>query len=423
MPRSDANAGPLPEVPGYEVLRQIGQGGMGRVYLARQTALGRDVCVKLLGSPTGADAAEGVERFRREAKLLAMVAHPHVLTILDFGTLPNSDTPYLVTEYIENGDLRRLLRGGKPLSISKQRAILSQVGQALLHLHSKGILHRDLKPENILAPTDSLVKVADFGLAVLQSERGQLTQTNRGIGSLIYASPEQQNGGLVDARSDQYSFAAMAYEMLTGKRPVGNFKPPSAVDPTLDRRLDGVLMKALSREPEGRYNVLDDFLKDLDESLAADSSLFARPRLATGLVVLAVLVVLAAMWHFRGTGSGQAPTPESPTSGPAQPGVDTQGASTASPRPSPEFHRLTEIRAHEIWVSQGSPTGPEGEAVSMTNWLEAERQVREEVEQRAYELWKAQGSPTGAAGVAVRERNMRKAEAELLEKAQTADAP
>ncbi|WP_165250019.1 serine/threonine-protein kinase [Paludisphaera soli] len=406
MPRSDVNPETVPDVPGYEVVREIGRGGMGRVYLARQLNLGRAVCVKLLTAPDAEHASERRERFRREAKILAMVSHPHVLTVLDFGTLPETGEPFLVTEYIENGDLRKFLRSGRAVPAAKRRAILAQIGQALVHLHAKGILHRDLKPENILTPTDSLVKVADFGLAVLLSERGDLTRTNRGIGTLVYASPEQQNGGPVDARSDQYSLAAVAYEMATGKRPVGNFKPPSTVEPTLDKRLDGVLMKALSLDPESRYARLEDFLADLDRGLATDSLPSSRPLIATGLVALTLLAAAALVYSVL-------PAREVPP----QEVLAAQGVPEDAPGPSAEFRRLTSMRAHELWVAQGSPEGEEGDEVSTANWFKAEEQVRKEVEARAYEIWLSQGSPTGAEGAKVEGPNMRRAEAELLDAA------
>jgi len=395
-------------VPGLEVIRKIGQGGMGRVYLAYQPKLDRYVCLKVLGEIKEESRDEACERFRREARLLAMISHPHVMSIFDHGTIPSTGEPYLVTQYVENGDLRKMLRGGKPLPPSRCRSLLAQIGAAVAHLHEKGILHRDLKPENILTPSESLVMVADFGLAVLRSERGDLTGTHRGIGTLAYASPEQHAGGPLDARSDQYSLAAVAYEMLTGARPVGRFRPPSAVNPALGTRVDGVVMKALSREPDDRYPRLEEFLRDLDEALGVRPSAIVVPLAAAGLVVVGFLLAAAI---YRGKGEDQSVATSTPTD------VRQVEKSESEAETSPEFHRLVERRAHEIWVSQGSPVGARGEAVSLTNWLEAERQVRREVEERAYEIWRSQGSPTGAAGEAVHDPNMRRAERELLDEA------
>ncbi|MDG3003514.1 serine/threonine-protein kinase [Paludisphaera mucosa] len=413
----EVNPAALPAVPGYDLLRLIGEGGMGRVYLARQRTLGRTVCVKLLAMPQGEGCSGRRERFEREAKILAMVAHPHVLTILDFGTLPDDGPPYLVTEYIENGDLRKLLQKDRSITPARRRSILSQIGQALSYLHEKKILHRDLKPENILTPTDSLVKVADFGLAVLQEDRGRLTETHQGIGTLVYASPEQQNGGQVDARSDQYSLAAVSYELLTGKRPVGSFKSPSEIDSTLDRRVDGVVMKALSREPQDRYADLDTFLAELDGALAPRASTLGRALFAGALLAIAAAATAAyrGAWFQRPDPPPQIlrlqpnPPPVDPFMPGAEPDPDFES--------SVEFRELTTIRAREIWVSQGSPRGEAGQAVSLANWVNAERQIREELKARAFDIWKAQGEPAGAAGDAVRGRNMRQALSELLKAA------
>src|SRR4051794_32199775 len=177
---------------------------MGRVYLARQEALKRNVCVKVLSIANEEEADLCRARFCREAELLASVSHPNILTVFDFGVTADSGLPYLVTEYVEGGDLRRFLDGGEKLPSSQVRSIVGQVAEALRVLHERRIIHRDLKPENILRQTDSLFKVGDFGIAVMQDKTGELTRTHRGMGTVGYVSPEQQYGLDVDERSDQY---------------------------------------------------------------------------------------------------------------------------------------------------------------------------------------------------------------------------
>jgi serine/threonine-protein kinase len=381
---------------------------MGTVFLARQEALGRDVCIKVLSIPEGADAASCRERFRREARLLATASHPHILTILDFGTTADADVPFLVTEYIEGGDLRRLMRGKPPLPAARARMIVAQIGEALIDLQRKGILHRDLKPENILLPTESLVKVADFGLAVARDQKGLLTAANCGLGTLGYASPEQQNALEVDERSDQYSLAALAYELLTKKRVLGSFKPPSEINPALGRQVDAVLTRALSHDPANRYARLADFLRDLDDALAASARPRRRLLLAVGLLAVAAAAALA-FWNRR-AGDVPAPAPPVAKSARARPADEPPSA----PERSPEFQELTGLRAYAIWKSQGSPKGEAGEAVAESNWYRAEAEVAAEVDERAFRIWESQGRPTGAAGQAVREPNRRRAEAELL---------
>ena len=240
-------------VQGYEILRTLNEGGMGKIYLARQHALNRLVCVKVLLIPEGLDAELSRTRFCREAELLASASHPHILSVFDFGATGDRGLPYLVTEYIEGGDLRSRMKAGEAVSIPFARSILHQVGDALMYLHDKGILHRDLKPENILMPTESLAKVGDFGIAVLQDKAGVLTESFLGMGTVGYVAPEQQYGLKVDDRADQYSLAALSYELLTGRRPLGLFPPPSRVNSELTHELDAVILKGLAEEPKNRF--------------------------------------------------------------------------------------------------------------------------------------------------------------------------
>jgi len=190
-----------PEIPGYELLEILGEGGMGRVYLARQEALKRSVCVKVLSIASEDEADLCRARFYREAELLACVSHPNILSVFDFGVTSGSGLPYLVTEYVEGGDLRRLLEGKEKLPLAQVRSIVGQVGEALRVLHARGIIHRDLKPENILRQSDSLLKVGDFGIAVMQDKTGLLTRTHGGMGTVGYVAPEQQYGLDVDEQA------------------------------------------------------------------------------------------------------------------------------------------------------------------------------------------------------------------------------
>ncbi len=416
-----------PVVPGCEILRMLSAGGMGRVYLARQQALKRLVCVKFLSIPAGEDADVWRSRFNREAELLASVSHPHILSIFDYGPTSDSGLPFLVTEYIEKGDLRRFMTPGQPMPVSLARSILLQVGEALTYLHARGILHRDLKPENILMPTDSQVKVGDLGIAVLQEEAGVLTGSARGMGTMGYVSPEQQYALKVDERTDQYSLAAMGYELLTGRRPLGVFPPPSRANPRLSREVDAVILRGLSEQPKDRFPSVQEFMAALDQPLRG-SWWTARKRALAFAAALALLFAAAALAWVVDGGSRMAVGIES---SPAQPGHSGERtvanpaparapeAPSASqpkpPEPSREFTRLVELRAYTIWHRSGRPIGAAGEAVKVKNWLEAERRIRDEVDARAYRMWEQQGRPTGAAGESSREKNLRSAEVELLQ--------
>jgi hypothetical protein len=408
---------PASLVPGYEILQTLSEGGMGKVYLARQDALNRLVCVKVMSIPAGEDPDICRSRFCREAELLASVSHPHILSIFNFGTTAEDGLPFLVTEYIEAGDLRRRMRAGEPTPLSQIRSIVLQIGDALTFLHGKGILHRDLKPENILMPTDSLVKVGDFGIAVMQDKAGLLTQSVRGMGTVGYMSPEQQYGLKVDERTDEYSLAALCYELLTGKRPLGLFPPPSQLNSQLTPELDSVVLRALAEEPKTRFQSVQEFVKAFEQALAA-SPKKARLLPAALVGVCAILVAAAALgfaWFVRHqsehnvpTAPGRPPIGSVVIPGSADPGVVSAGKAVETGettlKQSPEFKKLVELRAYVIWHERGRPEGEEEK-----NWMEAEREMWDRVNDRAFELWKKQGRPTEAAGEAVRDQNMRDA--------------
>jgi eukaryotic-like serine/threonine-protein kinase len=427
MPALHGAAGmPTSLINGYEVQQTLSEGGMGTIYLARQHALNRLVCVKVMSIPAGEDADLCRSRFCREAELLASVTHPHILSIFDFGTTADLGLPFLVTEYIEAGDLRHRMKSGQPMPASEVRSIVRQIGDALTLLHSKGILHRDLKPENILMPTNSLVKLGDFGIAVMQDKAGLLTQTVRGMGTVGYVSPEQQYGLKVDERTDEYSLAALCYELLTGRRPLGLFPPPSRTNAQLTRQLDTVILRGLADEPKDRFKSVREFVAAFDHALAT-SSRKARllPTALAGLFV--ALLGLAALAWMVGPGSKRhAPIPQKPALGklaptpPAANPVVPEAVNNPAdppaktPERSPEFTKLVTLRAYKLWVERGRPEGLEGEAMKDKNWLEAESQILDEVKARAFKIWNEQGRPSAEAGEAVREQNMRAAESQLL---------
>ena len=211
----------------YEILAQIGAGGMGEVYRAKDPRLSREVAIKVLPASFSEDA-ERLRRFEQEAKAAGVLNHPNITAVHDIGT--NSDgAPYVVQELLEGETLRAVLAGGK-LSARKTIDYSLQIAHGLAAAHAKGIVHRDLKPENIFVTNDGRVKILDFGLAKLtQAEGSASSGTNlptetRGtepgvvMGTLGYMSPEQVRGKPADARSDIFSFGAILYEMVSGKR-------------------------------------------------------------------------------------------------------------------------------------------------------------------------------------------------------------
>ena len=209
----------------YEIIAPVGAGGMGEVYRARDTRLGRDVAVKVLPS-SYADNKERLQRFEQEACAASALNHPNILSIYDIGT--HNGSPYVVSELLEGQTLRERLNGS---ALPSRKAIdyARQIAHGLAAAHEKGILHRDLKPENLFLTKDERVKVLDFGLAKLTGNADPQMQaeiptrridTNPGVvmGTVGYTSPEQLQGRVLDHRSDIFSFGAIFYEMLSGRR-------------------------------------------------------------------------------------------------------------------------------------------------------------------------------------------------------------
>jgi predicted Ser/Thr protein kinase len=238
--------------PQLEILGLLGIGGMGAVYRARQPSLDRLVAVKILPPEVGADPTFA-ERFTREARALAKLGHQNIVTVYDFGQVDG--LYYFIMEYVEGTNLRQLMQSGE-LQPEEAMAIIPQICEALQFAHDEGIVHRDVKPENILVGRRGRVKIADFGLARIVGSTPQhptLTGTHQVMGTPHYMAPEQLRGThQVDHRADIYSLGVVFYEMLTGDLPMGHFAPPSRTQ-RVDARLDEVVLRALAREPEDRY--------------------------------------------------------------------------------------------------------------------------------------------------------------------------
>jgi hypothetical protein len=265
------------DLPGYEVRRLIGQGGMGLVLEARQLSLDRTVAIKVL-APELAGNPQFVERFEREATALARLAHPHIVAIYERGH--HAGLLYFVMEHVEGpagepGDLRRLLDQGLP-DLSTTRRLILQIVQALAYAHGHGVIHRDIKPSNVLLDRRGNARVTDFGIAVLGGALAQaspaLTQFGAKLGTFGYMAPEQyRDPTRVDARADVYSTGVLLYEMLTGQLPAGAYAPPSQAVPGLSGGWDGLIARAIAQDPQGRFADMDQFAAALHalESVAA----------------------------------------------------------------------------------------------------------------------------------------------------------
>ncbi len=237
--------------PELEVVGRIGAGGMGVVFKARQPGLDRWVALKVLPTRLAADPAF-VERFQREARLLARLSHPGIVAVHAYGQA--GPYCYLLLEYVDGVNLRQAMQAGR-FTPSEALALVPRICEALQYAHDHGVLHRDIKPENILLDTAGRVKIADFGIAKLVDDpRADITLTESGarLGTPHYMAPEQvEDPARVDHRADVYSLGVVFYELLTGELPLGRFAPPSA-KATLDARIDEIVLRALAKERELR---------------------------------------------------------------------------------------------------------------------------------------------------------------------------
>ena len=253
----------------YELLGHIARGGMADVFEARDTLLGRRVAVKVLHSQFSSDEAF-VKRFRREAQAAANLSHPNIVGIYDWGQ--EGSTYFIVMELIEGRSLRDVLREDGPLLPRRAIEISAEVAAALSVAHRSGLVHRDIKPGNMLLTADGTVKVTDFGIARAWDDSSELTKTGAVIGTATYFSPEQAQGTPADERSDIYALGVVMYEMLAGRPPFSGESPVAvayqhvsslAVQPSLDNpdvpnELDAIVMRALEKDPDARYQTADD---------------------------------------------------------------------------------------------------------------------------------------------------------------------
>jgi tRNA A-37 threonylcarbamoyl transferase component Bud32 len=260
-----------PHFPELVFEELVGRGGMGAVYRARQARLGRTIALKVL-PPELARDPEFEERFLREARALAALQHPRILTVHDFGE--RGGLYYLVTEFVEGMNLRQLMQMGE-LSPTEALRITPQICEALQYAHDHGVVHRDIKPENVLIDRHGNTKIADFGLARIVGEpRGQsLTRSSQLLGTPHYMAPEQWRHGVpIDHRADIYAVGVMLYEMLTGQLPLGAFEPPSKLR-DLPEGLDAVVRRTLAQQPEQRYQRASEVGDDVRrEGQAADAT-------------------------------------------------------------------------------------------------------------------------------------------------------
>jgi eukaryotic-like serine/threonine-protein kinase len=304
----------------YRIVRKLGSGGMANVYLAEDEDLGRRVAIKILNDRYANDDLF-IERFRREAKSAAALSHPNIVSVYDRGEAEG--TYYIAMEVIEGRSLKELIMTRGPLPIPQALAYSHEILEALRFAHRHGIIHRDIKPHNILI--GERLKVTDFGIA--RAGASQMTEAGSIMGTAQYLSPEQARGAPVTASSDLYSVGIVLYEMLTGKVPfTGDSaieiamkhlneapKPPSKIRPEIPEELDQVVLRALSKNPEDRYQTAEEFSEDLHRVEAGLPLAPGTSEAATALLAGAALAGGGSTEVLAGTAVTRPQGPPPPT--------------------------------------------------------------------------------------------------------------
>lgn len=390
---------------GYTIVRLLGAGGMGEVYLAQHPRLPRRDALKVLPASVSADG-EYRERFDREADIAATLWHPHIVGVHDRGEFEGQ--LWISMDYVEGTDAACLLRQSYPDGMPRGEVaeIISAVADALDYAHQRNLLHRDVKPANILLAnpegSDQRILLADFGIARWTNDISGLTATNMTVGTVSYAAPEQLMGERLDGRADQYALAATAFHLLSGRPPFQHSNPAvvisqhlSATPPAIgDQRpelagLDPVLAKALAKSPADRFERCADFARALAHQLRSDTpaevgtSLAApvptpakaprRPLMRAGIIVPAILAVLllaaivVAVFEAgradeerpASAATTTSPTPTGPTSTPLPPPPEPPSSPTpTTPSPTPTTTAtITPAPAAAVIGANCSPVG------------------------------------------------------------------
>ncbi len=375
-----------PFFPQFEIHSCLGQGGMGVVYKVRQKSLNRWVALKLLSPERAADPAFA-QRFASEARTLAVLSHPHIVGIYDFGEAGGMF--YLLMEYVEGGNLRQVLKS-KRLTPAEALAIVIPVCDALQCAHELGIVHRDIKPENILIHRSGTVKIADFGIARMMDQESTAGETSGPVrsgtpaytmatGTPDYAAPEQLASSLIDRRADIYSLGVVLYEMLTGERPGTGIVTAPSRRAKVDVQIDEIVLKSLAKEPERRFDSVVELRSRIQRAQSALARKRRWPRPALRWLSSTMIILAAALWLTARVGwpeglSGMLRNFSNPSSVPP---MDPDEGKSLSRRWEENFMALMEARKQAHMQTPKGGSVPEHLAVEVARLEARDQELRE----------------------------------------------
>ena len=316
-------------IGGFKIEKELGRGGMGVVYMAHELSLNRKIALKLLSERLSNDE-EFIERFKREARVVAALNHPNIVNILSYGE--EHGLYYFAMEYVKGTDLGQILKEKKEIPLDQALSITAQVADALEEAAARGVVHRDLKPSNIMIDSMERVKVTDFGIAYFQNAEAQLTRTGLYMGTPEYSSPEQARGATLDVRSDIFSLGAVLYKMLSGVAPVSGesplavvakiltepIVPISQIKPSLPQVVSDLVDKMIAKDIDARFQSPGEVLEAIKvcvEKLGEEATLTRRILVkktpapppvpqknnrakTTGIVAGIILAILLSMWSI-----------------------------------------------------------------------------------------------------------------------------
>jgi serine/threonine protein kinase len=358
----------------YEVVRELGKGAMGIVYLAKDPLIGRLVALKTIRIQNNDDdeAKEFQQRFVREAQAAGILNHPSIVTVHDIGQDDATGVSFIAMEYVEGQNLKEVLSQGRPIGFEQIGEIIAQVAEALDFAHAKGIVHRDVKPANIILLESMRAKITDFGIAKITSG-GNLTTTGQFLGTPNYMAPEQIKGAPVDGRTDIFSLGICLYECLTRRKPFGgdsltsisykivheNFPPLLEINPQIPDGYEEVVTQCLAKEPGKRYQRGKDLAAALRAVIRGERPAKTEPMLAD--------ITLVTRGDREKLPTIEVPFPEAGTPAPAPQPMDTNPQPRIIPVPEPKPARprvapreilrktLTGVRAHPLWKRRMPP--------------------------------------------------------------------